>query len=81
MAVNPPQPPSGKGENEVGGLKEIWMGDYVLESEWQSFRIKKNRSLELISAFHEVMPGQRKIAVKAVDIFGNDTMMIVEVRV
>lgn len=47
----------------------------------QSFRIKKNCSLELISAFHEVMPGQCKIAVKVVGIFGNDTMVIVEIRV
>jgi hypothetical protein len=30
---------------------------------------------------HEVTPGRRKIAVKVVDIFGNDTMTIVEVTV
>jgi adenine-specific DNA-methyltransferase len=30
---------------------------------------------------HECTPGQRKLAVKVVDIFGNDTMTIVEVRV
>lgn len=29
----------------------------------------------------KVMPGRRKIAVKVVDIFGNDTMTIVEVRI
>jgi len=29
----------------------------------------------------EVMPGRRKIAVKVVDIFGNDTMTIIEVNV
>ncbi len=31
--------------------------------------------------FHECEPGRRKIAVKVVDIFGNDTMTIVEVAV
>jgi hypothetical protein len=31
--------------------------------------------------FHECLPGRRKIAVKVVDIFGNDTMTIVEVTV
>jgi hypothetical protein len=31
--------------------------------------------------FHECAPGRRKIAVKVVDIFGNDTMTIVDVRV
>jgi hypothetical protein len=31
------------------------------------------------SRFHECTPGRRKIAVKVVDIFGNDTMTIVDV--
>lgn len=61
--------------------EEVWTGDYVFENEWQSFRTKKDRSLELKSLFHECQPGRRKIAVKVVDIFGNDTMTIVEVRV
>lgn len=61
--------------------QEVWTGDYVFENEWQSFRTKKDRSLELMSVAREVMPGRRKIAVKVVDIFGNDTMTIVEVMV
>ena len=55
--------------------------DYIFENEWQSFRTKKDRSLELKSIFHECEPGRRKIAVKVVDIFGNDTMTIVDVSV
>lgn len=61
--------------------EEVWTGDYIFENEWQSFRTKKDRSLELKSVFHECSPGRRKIAVKVVDIFGNDTMTIVEVNV
>lgn len=61
--------------------EEVWTGDYVFENEWQSFRTKKDRSLELTSIFHECKPGRRKIAVKVVDIFGNDTMTIVDVSV
>ena len=61
--------------------EEVWTGDYVFENEWQSFRTKKDRSLELTSAFHECPYGRLKIAVKVVDIFGNDTMKIVEVKV
>lgn len=61
--------------------EEQWTGDYVFENEWQSFRSKKDRSLELVSVAHECPPGRRKIAVKVVDIFGNDTMTIVEVSV
>lgn len=61
--------------------EEIWTGDYIFENEWQSFRTKKDRSLELQSVFHEYNSGTYKIAVKVVDIFGNDTMTIIEVRV
>ena len=64
-----------------GEWEERWTGDYIFENEWQSFRTKKDRSLELKSAFHECQPGRRKIAVKVVDIFGNDTMTIIEVTV
>ena len=68
-------------DEESGETEERWSGDYIFENEWQSFRTKKDRSLELKSATHECSPGRRKIAVKVVDIFGNDTMKIVEVIV
>ncbi|HCC55401.1 MAG TPA: site-specific DNA-methyltransferase [Desulfobulbaceae bacterium] len=71
-----PLPPAGE-----GSFEEVWTGDYVFENEWQSFRTKKDRSLELTSVAQEVLPGRRKIAVKVVDIFGNDTMTIIEVQV
>jgi DNA modification methylase len=61
--------------------EEVWTGDYVFENEWQSFRTRKDRALELTSVFQEVPPGRRKVAVKVVDIFGNDTMTIIEVSV
>lgn len=61
--------------------EEVWTGDFIFENEWQSFRTKKDRSLELKTPPHEVPPGRRKIAVKVVDIFGNDTMKILDVSV
>ena len=63
--------------------EEVWTGDFIFENEWQSFRTKKDRSLELTSAAREVEKDQKrvKIAVKVVDIFGNDTMTIVDVAV
>jgi len=67
--------------DDNGEWEEQWTGDYIFENEWQSFRTKKDRSLELKSIFHECPPGRRKIAVKVVDIFGNDTMTIVDVNV
>ncbi len=61
--------------------EETWTGDFIFENEWQSFRTKKDRTLELTSVFHVCKPGRRKLAVKVVDIFGTDTMTIVEVTV
>ena len=68
-------------EPETGEWEEQWTGDYIFENEWQSFRTKKDRSLELTSVAHECIPGRRKLAVKVVDIFGNDTMTVLEVTV
>lgn len=66
-------------KNDKGEIEERWTGDYIFENEWQSFRTKKERTLELKSISHECAKGRRKIAVKVVDIFGNDTMKVVEV--
>lgn len=61
--------------------EEQWTGSYVFENEWQSFRTKKDRSLELTCVEREMTPGKRyKIAIKVVDIFGNDTMKVIEVQ-
>lgn len=63
------------------GAREEWTGGFIFENEWQSFRTKKDRKLELVSAEKEVPKGRRKIAVKVVDIFGNDTTKVIEVNV
>lgn len=68
-------------KNDKGKIEEKWTGDYVFENEWQSFRTKKNRAIELKSVFHECKKGHRKIAVKVVDIFGNDTMKVIGVQI
>jgi DNA modification methylase len=69
-------------KNEASGeIEEVWTGDFIFENEWQSFRTKKDRLLELKTPFHDCHPGRYKIAVKVVDIFGNDTMKIIDVNV
>ena len=68
-------------DEKTGEENSDWTGNYIFENEWQSFRTKKDRKLELISAFKQVSKGKRKIAVKVVDIFGNDTTKVVEVNV
>jgi len=62
-------------------FEEKWTGGFVFENEWQSFRSKKNRSLDLITPKYEFEKGKRKIAVKVVDIFGNDTMKVIEINI
>lgn len=66
---------------ELLEFEDVWTGDYIFDNEWQSFRTKKNRELELTSAVKEVTKGKYKVAIKVVDIFGNDTTRIIEVEV
>lgn len=63
-------------------FEEHWTGGYIFENEWQSFRTRKQRDLELITAEHVYdQPGRYTVAVKVIDIFGNDTMTLVPVNV
>jgi DNA modification methylase len=66
------------GQLPLATYEERWTGDYIFENEWQSFRTRRDRSLELTTIPHDLSPGRRKIAVKVVDIFGNDTMTILD---
>ena len=67
-------------KNDITGeMESKWTGDYIFENEWQSFRTRSNRKIEMISVKAEMPLGVRKIAIKVVDIFGNDTMKIIEV--
>jgi hypothetical protein len=69
-------------DGELVMFEERWTGSYIFENEWQSFRTRKNRNLELVSASHTYeTPGRYTIAVKVIDIFGNDTMTLVPVNI
>jgi len=74
-------PGTGPDQRNLPEWEEQWTGEYIFENEWQSFRTKKDRSLELTSTPHECAPGRRKIAIKVVDIFGNDTMTIIDINI
>ena len=63
-------------------FEEQWTGNYIFENEWQSFRTRQNRDLELKTAAHAyAKPGRYTVAIKVIDIFGNDTMTLVPVTV
>ncbi len=57
-------------------------GKFIFENEWQSFRTKSDRSLELTSSpFSYADPGNYSVAVKVIDIFGNDTTRVFKIKV
>jgi site-specific DNA-methyltransferase (adenine-specific)/adenine-specific DNA-methyltransferase len=63
-------------------FEERWTGGYIFENEWQSFRTRQNREIELTTTVHAYdRPGRYTVAVKVIDIFGNDTMTLVPVNV
>ncbi|MDO9579909.1 MAG: hypothetical protein Q7J06_05005, partial [Bacteroidales bacterium] len=71
-----------KVKNDKGETEEKWTGNYLFENEWQSFRTKKNPTLEFTSITHEYkQSGTYKVMVKVVDILGIDTSKIIEVKV
>jgi len=68
--------------DELVMFEDQWTGSYIFENEWQSFRTRKNRNLELTSASHTYeKTGRYIIAVKVIDIFGNDTMTLMPINV
>jgi len=75
--LEPPQ-----GELTIPDFEERWTGGYIFENEWQSFRTRQKRDLELKTVEHTYdRPGRYTVAVKVIDIFGNDTMSLVPVNV
>jgi site-specific DNA-methyltransferase (adenine-specific)/adenine-specific DNA-methyltransferase len=74
------EPP--QGEMTLPQFEERWTGGYIFENEWQSFRTRQNRNLELTTALHTYeRAGRYTVAVKVIDIFGNDTMTLIAVNV
>jgi len=63
-------------------FEERWTGAYIFENEWQSFRTRRDRDLEMTTVTHTyAKPGRYTVAIKVIDIFGNDTMTLVPVNV
>lgn len=64
------------------GDRTVWTGRYVFENEWQSYRTRKDRKLDLTSGAHAYeKAGKYRVAVKVIDIFGIDTTRLVNVEV
>jgi adenine-specific DNA-methyltransferase len=65
---------------------DYWSVDWdykndTFHNQWQSYRTKKDRSLELITDPKKYdIKGDFKVMVKVIDIFGNDTTHIIEIQ-
>ena len=65
---------------------DYWSVDWdykndTFHNQWQSYRTKKDRSLELKTDPHEYKSrGVYKVMIKVIDIFGNDTTRLVEIK-
>ncbi len=56
--------------------------DDVFHNQWQAYRTRENPTLATQSDWHEYpKPGSYAIVVKIIDIFGNDTTKLAEVRI
>lgn len=54
----------------------------IFNSVWHSFRTPRNRSIELSSpAWEYESPGDYKVAVKVIDIFGNETFQVFQTEI
>jgi adenine-specific DNA-methyltransferase len=68
-------------------LIDYWSVDFdfsdeVFHNQWQAYRTRENPSLSTQSDWHEYpKPGSYAIVVKIIDIFGNDTTKLAEVRI
>jgi len=68
-------------------LIDYWAVDFdydheVFHNRWQAYRTRQEPKLATQSDWHEYAePGQHAIVVKIIDIFGNDTTKLAEVRI
>lgn len=53
----------------------------TFHNQWQSYRTRVDRSLELVADHDYDEPGTHRVMVKVVDVFGNDTTSEVQVEV
>ena len=51
-------------------------GNFIFENEWQDFVNRNNDKIKLKTPFHPLLKKEQRIAIRVIDIFANDTMII-----
>ena len=65
MGIEGAMPGIEPAQGELTEFEDRWTGGYIFENEWQSFRTRQNRDLELTTAVHSYdRPGRYTVAVK-----------------
>jgi hypothetical protein len=68
-------------KKEDGTIEQVSTGRNVFDNQWQSFRTK-SESIELTSSMYEYpKSGNYRVAIKVIDVFGNDTTRVFDVKV
>lgn len=69
-------------EKTINGKKVLeHTGSHIFENEWQDFIYRnKKGNIELKTPFHPLKKKKQKIAIRVIDVFANDTMIIKEVN-
>ena len=67
--------------NDDGELTQVHTGRYIFDNQWQSFRTKGSKLEVKSSAYEYPADGLYKVAIKVIDVFGNDTTRIFDVRI
>ena len=68
-------------KQDDGRIEQIATGRNIFDNQWQSFKTSTEK-VELVSSKYQYpKTGKYKIAVKVIDVFGNDTTRIFDVNV
>ena len=63
-------------------IARVFYDDETFHNQWQAYRTREEPALATQSEWHEYSgPGRYAIVVKIIDIFGNDTTKLAEVRI
>ena len=68
-------------KHDDGKIEQVATGRNIFDNQWQSFK-SNSEKIELISSKYEYpKAGKYKVAVKVIDVFGNDTTRVFDVNV
>ncbi|MDR2340486.1 MAG: site-specific DNA-methyltransferase [Deltaproteobacteria bacterium] len=72
---------NGKALKGNGDFEGSFAQDFFFTNTWHAFRFKQNRKIELQSPFFNYSPASvKKVAVKVIDILGNESLMFIDIK-